>query len=96
MYKVKKYIIAVGVMLVVSAISLLVVSLFTYWLKWKADKVMIGIILTYVLAGLSGAFVLNRLGKREYKRRKKTEIIVLSTLYVLTLILASVFCFQIP
>ena len=95
MYKVKKYIIAVGVMLMVSAVCLLVVSIFTYWLKWNSDRAMIGIMVTYVLSGFLGGVVLNRLERREYKPRKEAEVVVLSILYVLVLIIGSFLCVQV-
>jgi hypothetical protein len=46
--------ISVLLMALISLISLLVLSLLTYLFKWQAPEAMIGIILTYILAGFGG------------------------------------------
>ena len=95
MCKVKKYCIAIGVMLVVSIVSLLVLSTLTYLFKWQADKAMIGIIVTYVLAGFAGGICLRneiQIGDR----RRLIEALIIGTAYMLLLLLLSCFIFQIP
>lgn len=64
MNKIMKYIIAISIMLITSVISLLVLSILTYLFKWQADIATIGIIITYVLAGLSGGFILRKIEKK--------------------------------
>lgn len=95
MYKVKRYIIAIGMMLITSVVSLLVVSTFTYLFKWQADKAMIGIFVTYVLAGFIGGFCLRK-GKRGEIRRKVIESLILANIFTFLLILFSYIIFQIP
>ena len=54
----------------VSVISLLILSLLTYSLKWNADKVEIGMIVTYILAGFFGG----KFHKNNFKvKTKETE-----------------------
>lgn len=95
MYKIKKYMIAISVMLVVSIVSLLVLSTLTYLFKWQADKAMIGIIVTYVLAGFAGGICL-RNETQIACRRKLIEPFIVATAYMLLLLLLSCFIFQIP
>lgn len=96
MYNVKKYIMAIIVMVAIASVALLMLGTLTYFYKWQADKAMIGIIVTYVLTGFFGGFTLSRLEKREYGRKKGIETLVLGTLFVLLLTLGSSFGFQIP
>ena len=95
MYKIKKYMIAISVMLVVSIVSLFVVSTFTYLFKWQANKAMIGIIFTYVLAGFAGGICL-RNETQIGDRRRLIEALIIGTAYMLLLLLLSCFVFQIP
>jgi len=95
MYKIKKYMIAISVMLVVSIVSLFVVSTFTYLFKWQANKAMIGIIVTYVLAGFAGGICLRNETQIGYRRRL-IEALIIGTAYMLLLLLLSCFIFQIP
>ena len=95
MCKVKKYCIAIGVMLVVSIVSLLVLSTCTYLFKWQANKAMIGIIVTYVLAGFAGGICL-RNETQIGDRRRLIEALIIGTAYMLLLLLLSCFIFQIP
>ena len=80
----KKYLITVGVMLITSVISLLVLSILTYLFKWQADKATIGIIVTYALAVLLGGAVLWRMEKVT-KIKLFVEILLTSTFFVLLL-----------
>ena len=81
MYKKRRYVIAIGMMLFTSIITLLVVSTLTYWFKWQADKAMVGIIVTYVLAGVAGGIVL---GPESLKKRI-LQAGLLAFLYLLVL-----------
>ena len=94
MNKIKKYIVAIVVMLVVSITMLFLVTTFAYVFKWQSDKAMIGIILTYILAGLAGGECLKRFGKKEIVK-KAVEALILSTLFMLLLLVISVFGLQI-
>lgn len=51
MKKVRNSILGIVIMIIMSLICLLVVSFLTYKLKWQADAAMLGITLTYILAG---------------------------------------------
>ncbi len=44
-------------MFLVSVLSLLIVSLLTYWFKWYAPQAMLGITVTYILTGLFGGLL---------------------------------------
>lgn len=44
-------------MFLVSALSLLIVSLLTYWFKWYAPQAMLGITVTYILTGVFGGLL---------------------------------------
>ena len=88
MNRVKKYIAALGVMWMVSIVSLVIVGLLTYLFKWQADKAMIGIILTYVLAGFVGGFFMG--GKRTILGAS-----VLGTIYVFLSVILAYMVFQI-
>lgn len=60
MKRIRVYVVAIVVMAVVSVISLLIVSVCSYNFKWYADRALIGITITYILAGLFGGFTLKR------------------------------------
>ena len=96
MYKLKKYVIALCVMVVTTVLALLTLGMLVFCLKWQADKAMVGIIGIYILAAVSGGITLNRLGKREYRRRKIIETLVLGSLYSLLLIIVAVLGCKIP
>ena len=85
MGKVKRYLIAVAVMLVVSVLALMILGVLTYWFKWQADKAMVGIVATYVLAGIAGGVVLKILSQMQF-----IEVFILATLYMLALFTASI------
>lgn len=97
MYKIKKYIFAISIMIIVAMLSLLVVSVLTYLLKWHADKAMVGIIVTYVLTGYVGGFCLSRYEKRRMAidkpggiGKKAVETLLLSGVFMLLLVGISV------
>ena len=76
MGKMRKYIAAIVVMLFTTVVALGVVSILTYMFKWQADRAMIGIVATYVLAGFAGGIFL--IGKR-----KALGPVILGTVYML-------------
>ena len=82
MGKMKRYAIALGVMMIVTVMSLLVVSTLTYWFKWQADKALVGIIIVYIVAGFFGGFCLN-------SKRKMMGAIVLGTSYMFLLVVCA-------
>ena len=97
----KNLFVALMIMLLVSMVSLFVVGVLTYIFKWHADKAMIGIIATYVLAGFVGGFTWGRCEKRSYGDEEKTgigkkaiEALVLSSIFMLLLVGISVFCMK--
>jgi hypothetical protein len=103
MNKIKKYIIAIVVMSMVSIAMLFIVATLTYGFKWQADKAMLGIILTYIFAGLTGGICLGYYRKKEYvveQKRKITkkfvEALILSNSFLLLLLAISVLGLQIP
>lgn len=89
MYKVKKYVISLCIMMIVATVFLLIVSALTYMFKWQADKAVIGIIITYVLAGFAGGISLR-------KERKIIGALGLGTMFMLLLVICSRIGFQIP
>ncbi len=100
MRKIRSFVIAIISMLLVSLIALLVVSTLTYLFKWQADKAMVGIITTYILAGLAGGFCMKRIEKKQYSNpkigigRKTIEALVLSNIFLLLIFVLSVFVLQ--
>lgn len=101
MYKIKKYIFVICMMLIVALVSLLVVSVFTYMLKWHADKAMLGIVVTYILSGFAGGFFLGKYKKKENQancsiREKLIEAICVSALFFILLGLISILGLHIP
>ena len=52
-------------MFLVSMICLIFVTVLSYNYKWQADKALVGITVTYILAGFSGGLIQRFLDKRE-------------------------------
>lgn len=101
MYHVKKYAIAIGIMLVTSVVTLLLVSTLAYVFKWQADKAMVGIIVTYILAGFAGGFGMRWREKKEDGKINSHEIkknvietLLLSSMFMLFLLVVSIMRFQ--
>lgn len=100
MRKIRSFVIAIISMLLVSLIALLVVSTLTYLFKWQADKAMVGIIATYILAGLEGGFCMKHIEKKQFSNpkigigRKTIEALVLSNIFLLLIFVLSVFVLQ--
>ena len=105
MGKIKKYLITIVVMLVVSVLALIILGLLTYWFKWQADKAMVGIVVTYVMAGATGGVIFKMLqargGDRCYIEEKKInrlstesaailDSLLLTIIYIATLFVASI------
>ena len=98
MGKMRGYVIAIGIMIATSMVSLVVVSVLTYWFKWQADKAMIGIIITYVLAGFAGGNYLSKRMKEECRKsvfKKIAESTFLATIFILFSIVGAYVGFQI-
>lgn len=102
MDRIKKYIVAIVFMFMISIAMLLIVTTLTYAFKWQADKAMIGIVVTYILAGLAGGICLRYFGKKEYVAPQKNKIakkaleaLILSNIFLLLLLMLSVFGLQI-
>ena len=98
--KIKKVInlaVAIITMFFVSAISLFAVIILSYIYKWQADKALVGITITYILAGFAGGITQRILEKREKSLgRKMLEGILLSILFMLLLLSLSFFVIQDP
>lgn len=97
---------SIMIMMLVSVASLLIISLLTYLLKWKADTAMTGITLTYILTGFSGGLFGKWYGKRQYRRTKDAVLVqqmplkmrwkiaegmILGTVFMLLLVVLSLF-----
>lgn len=97
MRKIRSFIITLIIMSIMSIICLVIVSLLSYFYKWQADKALIGITVTYILTGFIGGLA-QKIQNKEHKNmgRKMLDAIVLSSSYILILIMASVFLAQIP
>lgn len=86
---VKKYIIPLIIMSLVSILMLLVVSLLAYLYKWQADKALIGITVTYILAGMAGGAGLKKSSVTKDIGKKLFEGILLGTIFMILLIVIS-------
>ena len=95
MDKIKKYVVSLCVMIAVSILLLVVVSTLTYAFKWKANKAMIGIIVTYILAGGAGGLCMRNVMYKDSGKRVK-EAVTLATTYIFFLWIISYFVAQIP
>ena len=88
MDKIRKYVVSLCVMLIVSMVLLVLVSVLTYVFKWQADKVMIGMIVTYVCAGVAGGVSLKKIQQRKLKGRI-LDAFIMTAFFTVTLILLS-------
>lgn len=84
MYKVKKYIISLGIMMLVAIVSLLIVSTLTYIFKWQEDKATIGIVVTYILTGVAGGFSIACAEKQE-TWKTVLEILLVYVMFIMLL-----------
>lgn len=73
-YTIKNTLFAVIIMGMVSVIVLVILSIFTYLLKWQAPQAQVGIILTYIISGFLGGVLPSVIGERGKKKEvKNTE-----------------------
>lgn len=72
-YTIKNTLFAVIIMGITSAIALVILSVFTYLLKWQAPQAQVGIILTYIISGFLGGVLPSMIGERKKKEVKNTE-----------------------
>ena len=79
-------------MVVVSVVSLIVLSTFTFLFKWQAPQAQVGIILTYILSGLAGGMVSAIFKNRGENSLSKKLIsgFTLGTIYMVMLLLISI------
>lgn len=97
MRKIRNLIITIIIMSIVSILCLLGVSAFSYTYKWKADKALMGITLTYILTGFAGGVVQKIINKEPMKMgRKMIEGILISSFFMGILLGVSVIVFQQP
>ncbi len=87
---VKQILKSIFIMSFVSVLMLLVLSVLTYALKWKADAALIGITLTYILTGFVGGKVKKRMSYEMNMLKKLFEGFVIGTIFMLLLVLLSV------
>ena len=65
-HSVVSYATSILLMAFISFLSLLVLSLLTYLFKWQAPQAMVGIILTYILAGFGGGLLWSNKANKVY------------------------------
>lgn len=74
---------------VVSLLMLLGLSVLSYIYKWQADKALVGITLTYIVAGFAGGKVIRRLSEELDMGKRLVEGILLGSAFMVLLILIS-------
>lgn len=97
MRKIGNLVITIIIMFITSMICIGVVSIISYTYKWQADKALVGITITYILAGFTGGITQKVLDKE--KRgigQKMLEGILTGFIFVGLLLIASVFVAQNP
>ena len=88
------HVITILLMALISILSLLVLSILTYLFKWQAPQAMIGIILTYILAGFGGGLLSKPSSDPDNNRQLQhiaIDSIVRGSGYMLLLALISLF-----
>jgi putative membrane protein (TIGR04086 family) len=97
MRKIGNFVITLIVMMLVSLLCLCVVGILSYIYKWQADKALVGITITYILAGFTGGITQKILNKEKRKiKQKMLEGILTGLIFVGGLVIASVFIIQSP
>lgn len=91
---IKKNLVPVLIMLLVSVVLLLVLSLLTYIYKWQADKALLGITITYILVGFFGGKIQKRLSQTTDMSRKLVEGIILGIIFIGLLLCISLFVIE--
>lgn len=87
---------ALMIMFITALISLGAVTVLAYNFKWQADKALVGITLTYILAGFIGGMS-QRIMNKEVKTMgaKMLEAILLSAIFIAILVGISIMFMQI-
>lgn len=95
MRKIRNSIFTMILMFLVSVICLMTISVLSYIYKWQADKALVGITITYIVAGFTGGAV-QRILNKEKKGigRKMLEGIMISSIFMGMLLLLSIFVVQ--
>lgn len=103
MKKMRVYVIACCCMMLTVVFGLVVLSTLVYYLKWQADKAMVGIIVVYMLSGFTGGVGYKWMQERQYVekcsvgiKRKATEALLLSAIFLFLLLCISILGLQIP
>ena len=97
MRKIGNFVITLMVMILVSLLCVCVVGILSYIYKWQADKALVGITITYILAGFTGGITQKVLDKE--KRgigQKMLEGILTGSIFIGGILLASVFVIESP
>ena len=105
MKKITNIIVGILAMVMVSAIFLMGLSVLVFVFKWQASKAIIGIMVTYILAGIGGGLTMKWYLKKEMRRQsccgirdetvvtikeKVTEVFCASTFFIIILWLLSI------
>ena len=83
--EIKNAVITILFMSVITVLSLVVVSVCAFKLKWKSELVMQGITVTYIVTGLTGGLLFGRLSHRDFSIRNKRVGVLRSFLYGIVL-----------
>lgn len=97
MRKLGNFMVVILLMLAVSCISLAVISILANIQDWQADKALLGIILTYGLAGFVGGFS-QKIRSREKKGigKRMAEGVEIASAFMFVLVLACMFVIDTP
>ena len=68
---VKKMLLEFVIRSLTAIVSLMVLSLLTYGLKWQAPQAQAGITVTYIISGLAGGFASCRIRKGTQRKKEK-------------------------
>ena len=71
-YAIKNILLSVVIMGILSMITLVILSVFTYDLKWQASQAQVGLTLTYIISGFVGGF-LSCIVRGDRKKKKHEE-----------------------
>lgn len=97
MKKIRNLILSIIIMLMVSMVSIVVLSILSYLYKWQADKALVGITITYILAGLIGGMAQKILNKEQKGiGQKMLDGILTGLIFVGVLWIVSIFITQNP
>lgn len=96
MMRMKQMVIPLLSMSFMSALFLLGLSVLAYILKWQADIVLVGITFTYITIGFIGGKVRKRFSYETNIGKKLMEGIMLGTIFMLLLVVLSLFVMDIP